>query len=144
MFNITNLSYGSGAFLIDPAQFALFGFPGTVPEFAVHPGDARNKTVRLDGAKYRAGLRIDLMDLALAMLRDPERAFRPGRNGAPSRGTHRGLDKPHATGYTSNVGAKGFRPDAGTWSCAPRLSGGLVKHLAKLKMPNRHTQWRLN
>jgi hypothetical protein len=54
------------------AQFALVGFPGAVPEFVTDPGDAGDEAVRLDGAKNRAGLRIDLMDLAVAVLGDPE------------------------------------------------------------------------
>ena len=66
---------------IDPAQLAFIGFPGAVPELAVDPGDAGDEAVRLDGAQDRAGLRIDLMDLAVAMLPDPERAFRPGHPG---------------------------------------------------------------
>jgi hypothetical protein len=61
---------------IDSAQFAFLGFPGAVPELAFHPGDASDETVRLYGAKDRAGLRIDLMDLAFAMLPDPEAPFR--------------------------------------------------------------------
>src|SRR5713101_2527024 len=56
---------------IDSAQFAFLGFPGAVPKLAFHPGDAGDEAIRLDGAKDRAGLRIDLMDLAIAMLSDP-------------------------------------------------------------------------
>src|SRR5262249_26922265 len=55
------------ALRIDSAQFAFVGFPRAVPQFAVDPGDAGDETVRLDGAEDRAGLRIDLMDLAFAM-----------------------------------------------------------------------------
>ena len=39
------------------------------------------KRLRLDGAQDRAGLGIDLMDLALAILPDPERALGPGQPG---------------------------------------------------------------
>ena len=56
------------------------------------------------------------------------------------------LDRPLMkcyTGVIDNMGAKGFRPGVETHGCAPRLSGGLVKHLANLNMPtkHRHTQW---
>src|SRR5437899_5279155 len=49
-----------------------------MPEFVANPGHAGDEAVRLDGAKDRAGLRIDLVDLAVAILADPERSFRPG------------------------------------------------------------------
>ena len=39
------------------------------------------KRFELDGAQNLAGLGIDLMDLALAMLRDPERCFGPRHSG---------------------------------------------------------------
>src|SRR5581483_10685995 len=75
---------------IDPAQLALIGFPGAVPEFVVDPGDAGDEAVRLERAKDRTGLRIDLMDLAVAMLTDPEGPFCPGHSGrAAGRGRYR-------------------------------------------------------
>src|SRR6266705_805041 len=40
---------------IDSPQIALVTFPGGVPELAVDPGDAGDKTVGLDGAKNRPG-----------------------------------------------------------------------------------------
>src|SRR5438045_784315 len=52
-----------------------------MPELAVDPGDAGHEALAFDGAKYRARVRIDLMDLALAVLSDPERAFGPGQSG---------------------------------------------------------------
>src|SRR6185369_7962125 len=45
------------------------------------PGDAGNEAVRLYGAQDSAGLRVDLMDPAIAMLADPERAFGPSHAG---------------------------------------------------------------
>src|SRR6516225_5080877 len=74
------------ALRIDSAQFAFVGFPRAVPEFAIDPGDAGDETVRLDGAKDRAGLRIDLMDLAFAMLPDPEAPFCPRHSGGATVG----------------------------------------------------------
>src|SRR5450631_544038 len=71
---------------IDPAQFAFVGFPGAVPEFAVDPGHAGDEAVRLDGANDRPGLRIDLMNPAVAMLPNPERSFRPGHAGSAAIG----------------------------------------------------------
>ena len=49
-----------------------------MPELAVDPGDAGDEAVGLDGAKDRACLGIDLVDLPVAILPDPERAFGPG------------------------------------------------------------------
>ena len=63
---------------IDPPQFALVAFPGAVPELAVDPGDAGDEAVGLDGAKNRPGCGIDLMDLPLPILPDPQRPFGPG------------------------------------------------------------------
>src|SRR3984885_4099301 len=84
------------ALRVDSAQFAFVGFPCAVPEFAIDPGDAGDETVRLDGAKDRAGLRIDLMDLAFAMLPDPEAPFRPRHSGGAAVGCRDGSD--HAAG----------------------------------------------
>src|SRR5205085_8924492 len=74
---------------IDPPDVAVLTFPGAVPELAVDPGDAGHEALAFDGAKYRARVRIDLMDLALAVLSDPERAFGPRQSGiaaTPGRG----------------------------------------------------------
>src|SRR5262245_22057355 len=62
---------------IDPPHIALVTFPGAVPELAVDPGDPGHDAVGLDGAEYRPGLGIDLMDLPAAMLPHPERPFGP-------------------------------------------------------------------
>ena len=63
---------------IDTPHLALIALPGAVPEFAVDPGDAGDEAVGLDGAKDRAGLGIDLMDLARPIMPDPKCAFGPG------------------------------------------------------------------
>src|SRR4029079_3301490 len=57
---------------IDAGQIALVAFPGAVPELAVDPADPGDKALGLDGTKDRPGLRIDLMNLAVAILRHPE------------------------------------------------------------------------
>ena len=62
---------------IDSPQFALVAFPGAVPELSVNPGDAGNEAIGLDGAKNRPGLGIDLIDLPVSILPDPERSFGP-------------------------------------------------------------------
>src|SRR6202043_3910907 len=41
------------------------------------PGNPGDEAVRLDGAKSRPGLGIDLMDLPVAILPHPERPFGP-------------------------------------------------------------------
>jgi hypothetical protein len=48
-----------------------------VPELAVDPGDPGDDALGLDGAKNRACLGIDLMDLPAPMLPHPERPFGP-------------------------------------------------------------------
>ena len=78
---ISSRSSTSPGLRIDAPQIALVAFPGAVPELAVDPGDAGDEAVGLDGAQDRAGFGIDLMDLALAVLPDPERAFGPGEAG---------------------------------------------------------------
>src|ERR1700721_333002 len=46
---------------IDSPQIAFVAFPSTVPKLSVHPGDAGDEAVGLDGAKNRPGPGIDLM-----------------------------------------------------------------------------------
>ena len=62
---------------IDPPQLALVTFRSGVPELSVDPSDTGHKTVGLDGAKDRSRVGIDLMDLPVAILPDPERPFGP-------------------------------------------------------------------
>ncbi|MCY1527517.1 hypothetical protein D9M68_625850 [compost metagenome] len=65
-----------------------------MPEFAVDPGHAGDEAVRLDGAADRARRRVDLVDLAVAVLAHPEAAFGPGEArvgavaGCGNRGQH--------------------------------------------------------
>jgi hypothetical protein len=62
---------------IDVPHIALVTFPGAVPELAVDPGDPGDEAVGLEGAKKRACLGIDLMDLPVPILPNPERPFGP-------------------------------------------------------------------
>src|SRR5512132_1165846 len=62
---------------IDAPQFALVALPGAVPQLAVDPGDAGYEAIGFDRPKDRSRLRIDLMDLLVPILPDPERAFGP-------------------------------------------------------------------
>src|SRR6266581_6110904 len=62
---------------IDAPQIALVTFPGAVPELAVDPGDPGDEAAGLDGAKNSSCLWIDLKDLPVAILPDPERPFGP-------------------------------------------------------------------
>src|SRR5688572_26266761 len=68
-----------------------------MPELAIDPGNARDETVGFDRANNRTGFGIYLMDLAVAILAYPERAFRPreSRVGV-ARGGNRGH---HSAGY---------------------------------------------
>ena len=64
---------------IDAAEIAALVLHGAVPELAVHPGDAGDEAIRLDRAQDGAGLGVDLVDLAGAVLADPERPLGPGQ-----------------------------------------------------------------
>src|SRR5688572_2577556 len=65
-----------------------------MPELAIGPGDAGDEAVGFQRAQDLACLGIDLMDLARAMLPDPQRAFGPGETriaaiaGSRDRGEH--------------------------------------------------------
>src|SRR6185437_4891501 len=48
-----------------------------------------DEAVGLDGAQDRARVRIDLMDLAVPIRADPERAFGPGKSGVAATGRRR-------------------------------------------------------
>ncbi len=58
-------------------QIALITFPSGVPELALNPSDASDETVRLDGAKNCPCAGINLMDLAVPILPNPERPLGP-------------------------------------------------------------------
>src|SRR5262249_50294029 len=62
---------------IDSPQIALVTFPGAMPELSIDPRDPGDEAVGLDRAKDRPGLGIDLMDLPVSILADPERPFGP-------------------------------------------------------------------
>src|SRR5262249_50752246 len=74
------------ALLVHAPQFALVAFPGAMPELAVEPGDAGDEAVGLDRAQHFAGVRIDLVDPAFAVVPDPQRAFGPGEAGVAAAG----------------------------------------------------------
>ena len=119
--------------------------PGAVPQLAVDPGDPGDDAVGFDGAQNLSRLGIDLMDLAAAMLADPERAFGPrkGRNrrrcrrgswrahrrssdrssgcDLPRSGTNAGRQRPfpHARRHRSSA-ARCRSPDRGRSACHPR------------------------
>jgi TMEM175 potassium channel family protein len=79
---------------VDSPHIALVAFPGAVPEFSVDPGDPGDEAVGLDRTENRPCLRIDLMDLPVAILSHPERAFGPRESrvtaaaGCRDRGEH--------------------------------------------------------
>ncbi len=55
-----------------------------MPELAIDPGDTGDEAIGFDGAEYGTGFRIDLMDLAIMVLADPERPFSPGEPRIPA------------------------------------------------------------
>ena len=62
---------------IDLPQITLVTFPGGVPQLSIDPGDPGDEAVGLDGAKNLSCVGIDLMDLPVPILPDPERPFGP-------------------------------------------------------------------
>ena len=104
------LEHGA-ALRVDAADVALVAFPGAVPQLAVDPGHAGDEAVGLDGAQDGAGLGIDLVDLAIAVLPDPQAALGPGEARVAAAGR-----------------APGSTPRRRRWRdrscrCAPRRSG---------------------
>ena len=62
---------------IDAPNIALVAFPRAVPHLSVDPCYSSDKAVRLDRSKYRARGGIDLMDLSLPIVANPQRPFGP-------------------------------------------------------------------
>src|SRR5206468_8427636 len=62
---------------IDAPDRALVPLPGSMPELAPHPGHAGDEAVGLDRPDGLSGFGVDLMDLSVPILADPERPFRP-------------------------------------------------------------------
>src|SRR5213075_3109943 len=62
---------------IDSPKLSLGALRRAVPQLVLDPRDTGDKAIRLDRAKYRARLGIDLMNLARAILSHPERPFSP-------------------------------------------------------------------
>src|SRR5262245_54529891 len=77
---------------IHSSQLALVTFPGAVPQLSVDPGDPGDEAVGLDRAQDGPGLGIDLIDLPVPVLPDPERPLGPRepRVTAAARRRHRG------------------------------------------------------
>src|SRR5262249_53956754 len=65
----------------DPSHVAFFTFPGAMPELALDPGHPGDEAVRLDRAQDLAGVGIDLVDLAVAILSHPQGSLGPGEAG---------------------------------------------------------------
>src|ERR1051326_6929764 len=59
------------------AKLAFLGFQCAVPELAVDPGNARDESIRFDGAEDGAGPGVNLVNLAGAVLSNPERPLGP-------------------------------------------------------------------
>lgn len=62
---------------IDSPDLALVPFGGGVPELPLDPRDPSHKAVGLYSTKDCPSLGIDLMDLPIAILPDPQRSFGP-------------------------------------------------------------------
>src|SRR5262249_34250259 len=62
---------------IDSPHIAFIAFPRAVPQLALDPGHPGDEAVGLDRTKNRSRVGIDLMDLAVAIVSDPERPFGP-------------------------------------------------------------------
>src|SRR4029434_3263622 len=62
---------------IESPQITFVTFPGAVPELSVYPGYSGDEPLGLDRAKNRTCIGIDLMDLPIPILTNPERAYTP-------------------------------------------------------------------
>src|SRR5262249_6665964 len=69
---------------INSSQIALVTFPGAMPELSIDPRHTGDKALRFDRAKNRTRLRIDLMNLPVAILSNPERSFGPRQPRVPA------------------------------------------------------------
>src|SRR5215831_1391599 len=127
-------------FGIDSSHITFIAFPGAVPELSVDPGDTGDEAVGLDDAENRACFGIDLIDLPVLVLPDPERSFGPGESrvssaaGRGDRGEHIAglrIDLPDtAIGELNQVpaveGLSGARSDVDR---AQRLTAGRIDGL---------------
>ena len=113
-------------FGIDAPHIALVAFPGGVPQLAVDPGHAGDEAVGLDGAQDCPGLGVDLVDLALAVLPDPERPFGPGEPGIAA-----------AAGCREWWPAPG-RSSGRSSGCGPRRSGTNAGRQRRCRHARRH------
>ena len=82
MLHLERFQHLSGS-RIHPSQVAFVALPRCVPQLAIDPCDTGDEAIGLEGAKDGAGLRIDLMDLALAVMADPQRSFGPREPESP-------------------------------------------------------------
>ncbi len=64
---------------VDTTQLALVAFPGAVPQLAFDPGHASDEAIGFDRPQYFTAVWIDAVDLAVAVLPDPQHAFGPGQ-----------------------------------------------------------------
>src|SRR4051794_36315501 len=69
--HLQSFEYGT-VFWVDAADIALVSFPCSMPEFTINPGYAGDETVGLDGAENGAGVWVDLVDSAVAVLAYPQ------------------------------------------------------------------------
>src|SRR5271167_3424397 len=83
---------------IDSPHIAFVAFPRPVPKLSVHPSYPGDKAVAFDGAKNRPGLGIELMDLAVPILANPERTFGPCESGVASAAGRRDCSQ-HLSGF---------------------------------------------
>src|SRR5690606_20993124 len=66
---------------INTANLAFVFFPRTMPQLAINPGHACYEAIGLDTANDFSAARINLMDLAILILADPQTPFSPGKPG---------------------------------------------------------------
>src|ERR1700682_2391389 len=83
---------------IDSPQIALVTLPGAVPELSVDPGDPGDEAVGLDRAQDLPCVWVDLMNLSLPVLPDPERPLGPRETGVTAAARRRNRGQ-HAAGF---------------------------------------------
>src|SRR5215469_188625 len=69
---------------IDSSQITFAIFQGGMPQLSIDPRDAGDESVRVDCAQNLSRVGIDLIDLPVAVLPDPERPLGPGKARVPA------------------------------------------------------------
>ncbi len=83
---------------VDSSQIAFVAFQSCVPKISINPGHPGYEAVRFDRSQDFAGVRVDLMDLPITILSDPQSSLGPGKPGVAAAAWRRNRGK-HTPGF---------------------------------------------